>query len=302
MTPQTEGKAAAQLQQGVRFNSAEPSRNPRKTASLQLWLGGALVGLIVVCAVFAPLLSPVEPDLLGSGRLSPPANTALFGTDTLGRDLFSRVLYGARSALYLSICATALSAIPGIFLGLAAGYHSGWFDSLLSRLMDAWLAFPGLLFAIVLVARLGPSLNTTVFALGLMGIPSFFRIVRSGVYSIKHTQYILSARAVGVRHTGILLRHVLPNLFSVLIVFTSMRLGTMILAGSGLSYIGLGTQPPAPDWGTMLASSRTLLDQAWWLTVFPGLAISASVLGFNLLGDGLRDLFASRSSVKSNGL
>jgi ABC-type dipeptide/oligopeptide/nickel transport system permease subunit len=264
--------------------------------SPHLLIGGALVGLLLLAALLAPLLAPVAPDTVRPAlRLRPPGPEHLFGTDKLGRDLFSRVLFGARIALCMAVPAVLLGALPGIGLGLLAGYYRGWFDHMVSRVMDAWLAFPGLLLALVLVARLRPSLTTTVLALGLVGVPAYYRLARSGTLSLAHTAYVEAARALGLRDRRILLRHVLPNLASSLVVLLTLRLGSVLLAGGGLGYIGLGVQPLDPDWGVLLAAGRDSMDRAWWLALFPGLAMTASVMGFNLLGDGLRDALAPRT-------
>ena len=261
----------------------------RVKVSLHLLLGAALVGLVLLGALI-PLLLETGPEVMHPGaRLAPPGLRFPLGTDQLGRDVLSRILQGAQFALLLSISATALSVATGVSLGLLSGYRARWMDAVLSRGMDALLAFPGLLLAIVLAARLGPSLWTTVLALGIMGAPSFFRMARSGMFTIKNAEYVQAARSIGASNGRIVLRHILPNLGSTLLVFVTLRLGTMVLAGSGLSFIGLGMQPPDADWGTMLASSKSLLGKAWWLGAFPGLAITLTVLGFNLLGDGLRD-------------
>lgn len=258
-----------------------------------LVIGGILVLLLILGATFASLLSPYPPDQMKPMiRLQPPSLEHPFGTDIFGRDMYSRVLHGARIALRMSILSVLLAAIPGVWMGMLAGYHRGWGERLLSRVMDAWLSFPGLLLAIVFVARLGPSLNTTVIALGVVGIPSFYRMARSGTISTSHMLYVEAARASGVSNTRILLRHILPNLASPLIVLLTMRIGTMLLAAGGLSFIGLGAQPPLPEWGALLAAGRDHLDTAWWLALAPGMAFTLSVMGFNLLGDGLRDLLA----------
>jgi peptide/nickel transport system permease protein len=258
-----------------------------------LLLGSVLVSLLVLSALFAPLLTPYEPDAITPAiRLEPPSLEHPLGTDKYGRDMFSRVLYGSRIALRVSLLSVLLAAIPGIWLGLMAGYWRGWGEQILSRVMDAWLAFPGLLLAIVLVARLGPSLNTTVVALGIIGIPSFYRMARVGSISTSAMLYVESARAAGVGSMRIILRHMLPNLASPLIVLLTIRLGTMLLAAGGLSFIGLGAQPPLPEWGALLADGRDYLDSAWWLAAAPGMAFTVSVMGFNLLGDGLRDSLA----------
>lgn len=257
---------------------------------------------MLLAALLAPVLAPAPPDLVQPElRLLPPSLAHPFGTDPFGRDLFSRVLYGARIALGMSALTVSLSALPGIGLGLLAGYYRGWFEPLVSRVMDAWLAFPGMLLAVVLVARMGPSLTAAVIALGVVGIPAYYRLARNGTLSARHTLYVEAARAVGVRDTRILLRHILPNLASPLIILTTLRLGAMLLAGGGLSFIGLGAQPPQPEWGALLATGRDYMDTAWWLALFPGLAITAGVMGFSLLGDGLRDALAPEMGLRVRG-
>ena len=272
----------------------------RRRPRLHLLLGVTLVALVALAALLAPWIASYPPDaLLPGARLLPPSALHPLGTDAFGRDLLSRLLFGAQLALRLSLGAVAISAVPGIGLGLAAGYYRGWLDQLLSRLVDALLALPGSLLALLVIARTGPSLDGAILALGLAGIPSYSRLARSGAISLSRLPYIEACRALGAGGGRILLRHLLPNLLSSLIVLTSLRLGTLLLAGSGLSFIGLGAQPPQPEWGVMLAEGRDYLDMAWWMFVFPGLAITLTVMGFNLLGDGLRDWteVRSRSSI-----
>lgn len=286
---------------------ASPESRPRlimtaravARASRRLWLhkqllvGGGLLALVALAALLAPLLAPVDPHLVRpSLRLAPPGSAALFGTDPFGRDLFSQVLFGARLALVVSLVSVSLAAAPGMALGLIAGYHGGPLDYVLSRLMEAWLSIPGMLLAIVLVARLGPSLNTVMFAVGVMGVPTYFRLLRSNAMIGVGMPYVESARCTGATDARIILRHILPNASSPVIVLTTLRLGTALLAAGGLSFLGLGAQPPTPEWGALLATGRQYLETAWWLAFFPGAAITVTVLGFNLLGDGLRDLLA----------
>ncbi len=263
---------------------------PHVRPRLNLLLGGGLVGLTVLAALLAPWLSPYAPDALLSGeRLMAPSALHPFGTDAFGRDLFSRVLHGAQLALRLSLTAVTISAVPGILLGMAAGYYRGWLDQLLSRIVDAQLALPGSLLALLVIARTGPSLDGAILALGIAGIPSYYRLARAGAISLSRLPYIEACRALGASGGRILVHHLMPNLFSSLVVLTSLRMGTLLLAGSGLSFIGLGAQPPQPEWGALLAEGRDYLDLAWWMFAFPGLAITLTVMGFNLLGDGLRD-------------
>jgi ABC-type dipeptide/oligopeptide/nickel transport system permease subunit len=263
-----------------------------------LLLGAGIVALLILTALLAPALTPYPPDQMAPAvRLQPPSPEHPFGTDLFGRDLFSRVVYGSRIALQMSLLSVLLAAVPGIWLGLVAGYHRGWGEQILSRAMEAWIAFPGMLLAIVLVALLGPSLETTVIALGVVGLPSFYRLARSGAVAARHALYVEAAQAVGVGSTRILLRHILPNMASPLIVLVTLRMGTLLLAAGGLSFIGLGAQPPLPEWGALLAAGRDYLDSAWWLSLFPGLAFTLSVTGFNLLGDGLRDLLAPDARI-----
>jgi ABC-type dipeptide/oligopeptide/nickel transport system permease subunit len=263
---------------------------PPAAFSPHLWVGGALVLGVILTAALAPMLAPSAPDLMqGALRLHTPSLAHPFGADQFGRDLFSRVLYGARVALWMSLAATLLGGLPGTVLGLWAGYHCGWGEHVLSRVMDAWLAFPGLLLAIILVARLGPSLTTTIIALGIMGIPWFYRLMRGAALSARSMAYVEAARALGASDSRILAHHILPNVATSLIVLGTLRLGTVLLAAGGLGFIGLGAQPPQAEWGALLAAGREYMGSAWWLTAFPGLALTLTVMGFNLLGDGLRD-------------
>jgi peptide/nickel transport system permease protein len=269
------------------------ARMRRLVVRPHLAVGFALVGLMILAALLAPVLAPAPPDLVAPAlRLQAPSLAHPFGTDPFGRDLFSRVLYGARIALMTAIGALLLSAVPGTALGLLAGYRRGWLDQVVARGMDAWLAFPGLLLAIILVARLGPSLTATVVALGVVGIPWYYRLARTGTLSLRHTAYVEAAQASGASSSRVLLRHILPNMTSSLVVLSTLRLGTVLLALGGLSFIGLGAQPPSPEWGALLAAGREYMDTAWWLALFPGLALTVTVMGFNLLGDGLRDALA----------
>lgn len=270
--------------------------HPGRKWSFHFVAGASLVALVTLVATFAPLLSRFEPDTIFRGaQLAAPGSQYWFGTDPLGRDLFARVLFGARYALGMSLGAMLVSAVPGVLLGVVSGYRGGWLDDAISRLIEVWLSLPGLLLALLLIARLGPSITTTALALGLSGIPGFFRVVRAETRSLTKSPFVEAAELIGARKRRVIFYHLLPNLTSTIIVLCSMRVGTYLLAGSGLSFIGLGAQPPQPEWGTLLAAGKDYFQQAWWLGFFPGLAILCTVLGFNLLGDGLRDIFCRQS-------
>lgn len=252
--------------------------------------GGMLISVVIAAAVLAPSLAGYAPDVIDSGAmLLAPSAIHPFGTDAFGRDLLSRVLFGARLALQLSFLSVAISAIPGTLLGMIAGYYRGWVDQVLSRMIDAWLALPGLLLALLVIARTGPSLDGAILALGVAGIPSFYRMARGSTISISQQPFIEASRALGAGGATVIFRHILPNLLSVLLILVTLRLGTFLLAGGSLSFIGLGAQPPQPEWGALLAEGRDYLDMAWWMFVFPLGAMTLTVVGYNLFGDGLCD-------------
>ncbi len=280
-------------------DGCKPAVQPRKYArySPSLLAGAFLVALFLLSAALAPLLAGYPPNQVGAGvSLAPPMPAHPFGTDLLGRDMFSRVLYGARTALLMAGLSVGLAAGLGIVAGLAAGYYGGGIDQVLSRLMEVWMAFPGLLLALIIVARLGPSLENAAIALGIVTAPGFYRLTRSATLCAKHTGYVEAALSVGAPDRRIIVRHILPTIAPSLIVLLTMRLGLMILAAGSLSFVGLGAQPPQAEWGALLANARDYIDQAPWLALYPGLAVTATVVGLNLLGDGLRDLLTPRST------
>jgi len=256
-----------------------------------LLIGGLICGLMAILALAAPLLAPYDPNAIRSAeRLLPPSPAHLLGTDRYGRDMLSRLLFAARLDLWGASLAVLCCAGIGVPLGMAAGYAGRWIDQVLSRLMDIWLSVPGMLVAIVTVAVLGPSLTNAMLAVGIMTVPILFRTTRAGVLACLSQEYVESARAAGGSHWHILRRHILPNSLSTILVTTTLQYGMILLAGSGLSFLGFGAQPPQSEWGTMLAEGKSYLHTAWWLTLFPGLMLALAVLGINLLGDGLRDL------------
>ncbi|MFB1082911.1 ABC transporter permease [Jeotgalibacillus sp. JSM ZJ347] len=253
-------------------------------------VGTSIVFFFILVAIFAPLIAPQginEQDL--PNRLQPPSSDFWFGTDDFGRDIFSRVVYGARLSLTVGFLAVVGSAIVGSMLGIIAGYYGKWVDTIISRLFDIMLAFPSILLAIAVVSILGPSLRNALIAIAIINIPNFGRLIRSRVLSVKEEEYIMAAKAIGMSDRRILFSHVLPNSMTPIIVQGSLAVATAILEAAALGFLGLGAQIPEPEWGAMLAASRALLVQAPWTLFFPGLAIMLAVLGFNLMGDGLRD-------------
>jgi peptide/nickel transport system permease protein len=259
-------------------------------------VGGLLLLLVVVASVAAPLLTPADPVKPSFGkRLQPPGllggpSVYRLGSDNLGRDIFARLLYGGRISLALASSAVVLAAGVGVVVGLAAGVLGGRVDDLVMRLADVQLAFPVIMLAIAIVAVVGTSRAALVSVLALSGWVLYARTVRANVLTIRHLEYVEAARTLGASDLRIVLVHILPNTLAPILVIGSSQFATMVLLESGLSFLGLGIQPPQPSWGTMLAEGRDYLSNAWWLATVPGMAISIVVLGANLLGDGLRDL------------
>jgi ABC-type dipeptide/oligopeptide/nickel transport system permease subunit len=255
--------------------------------------------LLALSAIFAPALTEFDP--LGRdvpNRLSPPTARNWLGTDALGRDLYTRMLYGGRMSLYLGLVSVALSLSLGVTLGLLAGYLGGIVDATIMRLIDLILAFPGILFAIWLVAMLGPGVNQVIFANAIFGLPAFARVVRGSVLAIKNADYVQAARSIGAPGGRIILSHMLPNVLAPIVVMASFNTSQAILVAASLSFLGLGPQPPMPEWGSLLADGMTYIRSAWWLTVFPGAALTLTVLSSNLIGDGLRDALDPQMVLK----
>ena len=258
-------------------------------------VGLAIMTLFLLTALLAPVLAPYDPiaqTLID--RRQPPSSKYLLGTDDLGRDVLSRIIYGTRKSLQVGLASVSLAIVVGTLLGASSGYLGGWVDTILMRLMDIMLAFPALLLAIAIVTILGPGLTNMLYAIAIVSIPAYARIVRASVLGIKGQDFVLAARSVGARETSLLLRHVLPNCLTPLIVQGTLGIGTAILDAAGLSFLGLGAQPPLPEWGAMLGQGRFAVFTAPHIVLFPGLAIMLTVLGFNLLGDGLRDALDPR--------
>ncbi|MBI3075692.1 MAG: ABC transporter permease [Deltaproteobacteria bacterium] len=252
--------------------------------------GAAIILAFVLIGLFAGSLAPYDPMAIDLTRaFRPPTWSHLFGTDNFGRDLFSRVLFGARYSLLTGCVAVAIALAVSVPLGLTAGYYGGAWDFLLMRVIDILLSFPTILLAIAIVTIVGPNLQNAMIAVGVASIPLFSRLVRGSVLAVKQQAYVEAARALGERGWRISLRHVLPNCLAVLVVQSSLRIATAILTAAGLSFLGLGAQPPLPEWGAMVNQGKDFLHQSLAMSVFPGLAIMLVVLGFNIFGDGLND-------------
>jgi peptide/nickel transport system permease protein len=253
-------------------------------------IGLAVMALLVVTAVFAPLIAPYDPLAQHQGaELAVPSATYWVGTDEFGRDIFSRIVYGSRISLIVGVLAVMVGGAIGISTGLAAGYLGGWLDACIMRLWDTLLAFPAILLGIAVAAVLGPGVSNAALALAIISIPQFSRITRAAVLSEKQREYIQAARCIGSQDRRIVLRHLLPNTVSPLLVQLSLAIAYAVLLEAGLGFLGLGTQPPDPSWGTMLNASRAYLRQAPWYAVFPGIALSTLLVGLNFLSDALRD-------------
>jgi len=257
--------------------------------------GMILIVLFVIAAIFAPVIapySPIEQNLLQ--RRQPPSSQYWMGLDEVGRDVFSRLIFGARTSLQVGVLSVGLAIIVGSILGAVSGYLGGWTDQVIMRFMDILLAFPGLLLAIAVVSILGPGLMNMLYAIGFVSIPVYARIMRASVLSVREQDFVMAAHAVGVPEDRMLLRQILPNCLTPIIVAGTLGIATAILDAAGLSFLGLGAQPPTPEWGTMLGEGRGSVFTAPHIVLFPGLAIMLNVLGFNLLGDGLRDALDPR--------
>ncbi len=280
---------------------AELAETPRyrKTLGRLLRHKSAVLGLTIlivlaVVALIAPLIAPYDPIKISRDVMKPPSTNHLMGTDNLGRDVFSRVIYGARISLQMGFIAVGIAASIGTVIGVIAGTYGGLVDGVFMRFIDALMALPGILLALTVAATLGPGLYNAMVAVGFAFIPSFARIVRSSCLQIKETTFVEAARASGASDLRIMVRHILPNVLSSILVLASLGIAGAILVGAALSFLGVGASPPTAEWGIMLSDGRPFIRSAWWIMVFPGLAITVTVLGANLAGDGLRDVLDPR--------
>lgn len=275
-----------------------PSRAWRKLKANK----GALVGLVIIAfftllALAAPLLPIPDPDATNwSAIRKAPSALYWLGTDDLGRDILSRMIWGAQASLLAGVVSVAIAVAIGVPFGLISGYFGGWTDQIIQRVTEAFLAMPFLITAIALAAFLGPSLTNAMIAIGLSAMPVFIRLTRGQVLSIKTEDYVEGARSIGLKHSSIILRYILPNVFATILVQATLTVATAIIAEASLSFLGLGQQPPAASWGSMLNVAKNYLSQAPWMAMWPGIAIFLVVIGFNLLGDGLRDALDPREA------
>ncbi len=263
----------------------------RRTARV----GAAVVCVFLLVTALAPLIAPYDPfDQDLAFALAGPSAAHWLGSDQYGRDVLSRIIYGSRTALLAILVADGIALGAGATLGLVAGFRGGKVDAFVMRTVDVLLAFPYLLLALIIVAALGPSLINSIIAIGIVYTPQYARLIRGQVLAVKTTEYVLAARSIGAGTARIMLRHILPNSFTPLLVMATLQAGTVVVETAGLSFLGLGAQPPSPDWGALLADGQSYFLTAWWIATFPGLAIFGVVIGFNLFGDALRDYFDPR--------
>ena len=280
--------------------------NPQTTTPVRLFIrrfrkettaliGLAIIVVFVALAILAGLISPYPPlEQNISASLQAPSAAHLFGADKLGRDIFSRILHGARISLFTGLSVVVMAAGVGVLVGALAGYLGGWWDEAIMRLTDIFFAFPSLILAMSIAGALGPSLQNALIAVAVVSWPIYARLMRGQVLVLRDQEFVQAARAIGVGDAGILLRHILPNTLSPLLVQASFDMGGTILAVSGLSFIGFGAQPPTPEWGVMISEGRNYITAQWWLTFYPAMSMLLVVTGFNLVGDGLRDILDPR--------
>ena len=286
-TPKVDGVAEAELDKTTGpWREAWVGFRKSKVAVV----GAVIVIFFIILALFGPLVTKegINEQVM-TDRLQPPSSEYWFGTDDFGRDIFSRIIHGARISLSVGFFSVVGSIVVGSFLGIIAGYYGRWIDTIISRIFDIMLAFPSILLAIAIVSVLGPSLRNALIAIAIINVPNFGRLIRSKVLSIKEDEYITAAKAIGMKDFRILFSHILPNSMAPVIVQGTLAIATAILEAAALGFLGLGAEAPYPEWGKMLADSKDYLQNAPWTMIFPGLAIMLTVLGFNLMGDGLRD-------------
>lgn len=280
-------------------DAAIPKRSNPVLRSLRRNRGGligmAVLAVVILSAVFAPIVAPFDPVKgVVADRVQSPNRTYWMGTDELGRDVFSRIVYGARISLTVGIISVSIALIFGTTLGLISGFYAGTVDTIIQRFVDMMMALPRILLAMAIVFALGVGLTQVMIAVGISAIPAYVRIVRASVLSTREMPYVEAARVVGHTDTGVMFRHVLPNVVAPIIVLATLGVAGAILTAAGLSFLGLGAQPPTPEWGAVISAGRNTLRTAWWISTFPGIVITIVVLAINMVGDALRDAFDPR--------
>jgi peptide/nickel transport system permease protein len=259
-------------------------------------VGTAIILLLVFTAIFAPVLSPYDPIAQNMDeRLAPPDWKHILGTDQLGRDILSRIIWGSRISLLIAVVVVSISLLIGLFLGTISGYFGGWIDEIIMRLTDMFMAFPRLILALAVAAALGPGIFNTMMAISFVSWPLYARLARATALQIKNETYIEAARAIGASTARIIFRHLVPMTLPPILIQATLDMGGTILTAAGLGFLGLGVQPPTPEWGVMVSDGRRFITDQWWVSTFPGLAILLATFGFNLIGDGLRDIMDVRA-------
>lgn len=278
---------AAALEERVRPRRSVARRLFRKRPAQ---IGGGIIVLLAICAASASVLAPYDPYKLNTvDRLKPPSGHYWLGTDDLGRDQLSRIIYGSRTTLQVGVISVGIAMTVGVLIGVLSGYYGGWADLLIMRWIDIMLAFPYILLALAIVATIGPNLQNAMIAIGISSVPGWARLVRGNVLSVKRNDYVTAAQALGATDWRVMFAHVLPNTISSVIVLATLQFPTAVLSAAALSFVGLGAQPPSPEWGALLIGARDYIWTAPWLVNFPGVAIFVTILGFNLFGNALRD-------------
>jgi peptide/nickel transport system permease protein len=300
LPPARRVSSAPRVPQQRRASTAPTGLLSRVQLSDALVVGSLLMlAWVVACAILPGVIAPSLPtDMNADAILAAPSIAHWFGTDQFGRDVFSLVVYGARQSVLIGVCAVAISCTVGMSIGLTAGYAGGWLDTLLMRLIDVWLSIPSILLAIALSTVLGPSLHNTILAISLATIPRYARVLRGQALAVRSRPFIEASRAAGSSHFSIVRRHILPHCSAQILVLATLGVGTSILVGASLSFLGLGVNDERPDWGFLLTQGRSYLTVAWWTVTFPGLAITSLVVSVNLLGDALRRHFDPRSAPR----
>ena len=261
----------------------------RRFLKIRIIIYGCFLLVLVVLAFFAPYLAPYDPIQISMEGRKPPSIDHIFGTDRLGRDIFSRVMYGAKFSLTIGIISVSIGLTIGTIMGVISAYYGGIIDTIIMRFIDALLAFPGILLALVVIAVLGPGLINVMLAVGISSVPEYARLARGKVLSVMQLEYVEAIHSLGGSNLRIIVKHILPNISAPITILATLQVGNAILVGSGLSFLGMGAQPPTPEWGLMTAEGRNFISQAWWISTFPGIAILITVISINQFGDGLRE-------------